>query len=380
MIRSPLKGHIREVSVKCGSKRLPVYSVTNVRGFVLSTEQFDKEVFSRDQSKYKIVTRGQLAYNPSRINVGSVAILRHADEVCVSPMYVVFECKDSLSADYLLYFLRTARGLCEILHRCEGTVRFQLRYKDLERIEIPIPIRDEQERIVSILDAADEVRRLRSQADKCTAELVTAIFHDMFGDPATNPKGWPIYGLSDDEVGKLDRGRSRHRPRDASHLYGGPYPFVQTGDVTNSHGVIKTYSQTYSDAGLEQSKLWPRGTLCITIAANIAHTGILDFDACFPDSIVGFIPGPRASVEYVRAWFTTVQGRLERAAPQSAQKNINLRILRELSIPLPPKNLQLEFAARVDSVRELGRSQTTSNQRLIELFQSLLHRSFEGEL
>ena len=91
-----------------------------------------------------------------------------------------------------------------------------------------------------------------------------------------------------DELGTVGRGRSRHRPRDAAHLYGGPYPFVQTGDVKHAGLYLTNYEQTYSDAGLAQSKLWPTGTLCITIAANIADTAILGINACFPDEAVKF--------------------------------------------------------------------------------------------
>src|SRR5258706_115624 len=92
-----------------------------------------------------------------------------------------------------------------------------------------------------------------------------------------------------DGLGQVSRGRSRHRPRDAAHLYGGPYPFVQTGDVKGADLYLTDYSQTYSEAGLEQSRLWPKGTLCITIAANIAETAILGMKACFPDSVIGFV-------------------------------------------------------------------------------------------
>ena len=92
-----------------------------------------------------------------------------------------------------------------------------------------------------------------------------------------------------DQLGQVSRGRSRHRPRDAAHLYGGPFPFIQTGDVKHAGLYINEYQQTYSEAGLAQSKLWPAGTLCITIAANIADTAILGIDACFPDSVIGFI-------------------------------------------------------------------------------------------
>jgi type I restriction enzyme, S subunit len=110
----------------------------------------------------------------------------------------------------------------------------------------------------------------------------------MFGKPEENPKGFDVFELG--EIGTLDRGRSKNRPRNAPELYGDKYPFIQTGDIANAGSYIKTYQQTYSELGLKQSKMWKTGTLCITIAANIAKTAILTFDACFPNSVVGFVP------------------------------------------------------------------------------------------
>ena len=107
-----------------------------------------------------------------------------------------------------------------------------------------------------------------------------------------------------DQLGYLSRGRSRHRPRDSVHLYGGPYPFMQTGDVKHSGIYLNEYSQTYSEAGLEQSKIWPIGTLCITIAANIAETSILGIEACFPDSVIGFIPdSEKSDARFIKYYF-----------------------------------------------------------------------------
>lgn len=107
-----------------------------------------------------------------------------------------------------------------------------------------------------------------------------------------------------DELGFVSRGKSRHRPRDAAHLYGGPYPFIQTGDVKHAGLYLTEYSQTYSEAGLAQSKLWSAGTLCITIAANIADTSILAIDACFPDSVIGFIADTKkADARFIKYLF-----------------------------------------------------------------------------
>ena len=135
---------------------------------------------------------------------------------------------------------------------------------------IPLPPLNEQRRIVALCSKADELRRLPREAQREAQALLPALFEEMFGDLQLNTKNWDTLPFSD--IGQLDRGKSQHRPRDAAHLYGGSYPFVQTGDVANANGVITTYSQTYSEAGLAQSKLWPAGTLCMYHIDTLGYT------------------------------------------------------------------------------------------------------------
>jgi type I restriction enzyme S subunit len=156
----------------------------------------------------------------------------------------------------------------------------------------------------------------------------------------TCPPGWRPVKL--EELGEVNRGRSRHRPRYAPHLYGGPYPFIQTGDIKGSGGRITRHSQTYSSAGLAQSRLWPAGTMCITIAANIAETAILTYPACFPDSVVGFVPNSgRCDVFFIEYMFRLLRQDIQFQATGSVQHNINLATLNELTFPLPPLEEQL---------------------------------------
>jgi type I restriction enzyme, S subunit len=174
------------------------------------------------------------------------------------------------------------------------------------------------------------------------------------------PAGWVWASLS--QVGWLDRGRSMHRPRNAPHLFGGPYPFIQTGDIRDADTHINQASSSYSEEGLAQSRLWPQGTLCITIAANIGKTAILGIDACFPDSIVGFLPASDlVSVEYIEYFMRTVQQHLEAAAPATAQKNINLEILARIHLPLPPKNEQIQIVSEVMLALESASRQERAN-------------------
>ena len=272
----------------------------------------------------------------------------------------------------LYFFLLSDRGRAHIKSLVRG---IHLYPSDVETVQVPDLAFSEQEQVVRILDEADQLRRLRAEAGRHTADLVPALFHEMFGNP---PKTWPVAKFGD--LGTLDRGRSKHRPRDEANLFGGPYPFIQTGDIANSGGCVEAYTQTYSELGLSQSKLWPERTLCITIAANIAKCAVLSFPACFPDSVVGFIPNELIIVEFAQSWLETLQTKLEDEAPQAAQKNINLQTLRNLELRVPPVELQRTFAARVAEIRAMGAEQAASRRRLDDLFQSLLHRAFQGEL
>jgi len=249
---------------------------------------------------------------------------------------------------------------------------------DIYSTAIPLAPLTEQRRIAAILDKADAVRRKRRQALDLADTFLRSAFLDMFGDPVTNPKEWPTTTLG--EVGTLDRGRSRHRPRNAPELLGGPYPLIQTGDVANADHYIRDYSQTYSEIGLAQSKMWPAGTLCITIAANIAKTAILDMDACFPDSVVGFAPGKDVRTEYVQYWLGFLQKAIEDRAPESAQKNINLAILRKLEMPLPPVGTQDEFVRLLARSEKMKGQLRSADDASSHLFESLAQRAFRGEL
>jgi type I restriction enzyme S subunit len=185
--------------------------------------------------------------------------------------------------------------------------------------------------------------------------------------PFELPVGWEWCRLPD--IGDLARGKSKHRPRNDKVLYvDGNIPLVQTGDVSRANGIIETYTAMYNKIGLAQSRLWPKGTMCITIAANIADTSVLGFDACFPDSVVGYTPFDKEiDVRYFEFFIRTAKSDLEKYAPSTAQKNINLEILSQVLIPFPPKAELSRVVAKVvklldlcDNLKEcIGESQKT---------------------
>ena len=197
------------------------------------------------------------------------------------------------------------------------------------------------------------------------------------------PEGWAWATLS--QVGWLDRGRSKHRPRNAPHLYGGIYPFVQTGDIRHADTFLSEVEASYSEAGLAQSRLWPAGTMCITIAANIGKTAILSMNACFPDSVVGLLPvSNEVTIRYVEYFMRSIQQKLEDEAPATAQKNINLEILEKVVIAIPPAQEQLQLVNSLEQAFLSARDNEVAIERSLKQAaaqrQNILRAAFSGQL
>lgn len=242
-----------------------------------------------------------------------------------------------------------------------------LKFSSISPLPIYLPTQEEQNIIVKELDTLQIIiDGYKAQIADLT-ELAKSLFLDMFGDPILNSKGWENKLLS--KVGNFARGVSTHRPRNAPELLGGIMPLIQTGDIANAGMYITKYSKTYSELGVKQSKVWSAGTLCITIAANIGKCSILKFEACFPDSVVGYIPNNNFVYnEYLFYVFERLQSIMEANAPGVAQKNINLAYLNSLQVPLPPIELQKEFISKINCIekqKELLREQLADAEQLI---------------
>ena len=281
------------------------------------------------------------------------------DKVEVNQQYFVFAVKYKLK---------------EMESKAHGATMKHIIKKDFDNTMIPFPSLEKQAEIAHILSKVESIIEAYQQEIKQLDNLIRARFVEMFGDPVSNSYDLPEDTLSD--LGEFGRGVSKHRPRNDIKLLGGKYPLVQTGDVANAGLYITSYGNTYSELGLRQSKMWDKGTLCITIAANIAKTAILEFDACFPDSVVGFIANERTNNIFIHYWFSFFQAILESQAPESAQKNINLKILSELKVIVPEKRKQDEFAS---FVKLTDKSKAVVQKSLEEtqlLFDSLMQKYF----
>ncbi len=179
--------------------------------------------------------------------------------------------------------------------------------------------------------------------------------------------GWSVKRLN--ELGFVGRGKSKHRPRNDPSLYGGPFPFIQTGEVKEADLYISHFAHTYNDKGLAQSKLWDPGTLLITIAANIAETAILKIKACFPDSIVGFIADPaKSDVRFVKYSIDAMKLRMQSVSRGTTQDNLSLDKLLSFDFLVPDAHVQSKIAAVLSAYDDL----IENNIRRIRILENIL--------
>ena len=247
---------------------------------------------------------------------------------------------------FLYFYLKNNSKEIENLCTFDGIPA--LNKSSLEGLLIPIPPRKIQEKLVQILDKmTDYVAELTSELTSRKKQY--SFYRDKllsFEDEVYQVEWKTLSEIAKD----FGRGKSKHRPRNDVRLYGGDIPFIQTGDIREAGKWIENYSQTYSEFGLQQSKQWEKGTLCITIAANIAETGLLGFDACFPDSIIGFVANPEFAItEYVYYYLNSIKDYLANKSYGSAQDNLNLSTFSSLKIPVPSLEIQSRIVQVLDN-------------------------------
>ena len=341
----------------------------------------------------------------SRAPIGYVAIAKN--EICTNQGFKSIVPKTFVNSEFLYYQLESLKNTLQNLG--SGTTFKELSAKKLATVQVVIPSLEEQKSIVS------KIEELFSRLDASVAELQTAkeklkvyrqaVLKEAFEGAFTHhqmididldwvsveetmtlptiPPEWRYIALS--KLGELGRGKSKHRPRNDPALFeDGKYPFIQTGDVKAAKRYITTCAKKYGNFGLQQSKLWPKGTLCITIAANIAETAFLGIDACFPDSIVGFTPSEYIIPEYIKHFIESQKVRLWAFAPATAQKNINLDTLENLVVPYCSIEEQHQVVAEIESKMtvcdNIEETIEATLQQTEALRQSILKRAFEGEL
>jgi len=372
-----LGDYITEYSVKNKSNEdIPVYSVTNTQGFC--TEYFSKDVSSKDKSNYKIVPRGCFAYNPSRINVGSVDWQRYEDRVIVSPLYNVFKVSPELENQYLYYFLKSDIGHTLITSKAEGSVRDNLKITMLAEFSIPLPHLEEQKHIAAMLDKCTAlVTKYKLMLEKYDT-LIKSRFIEMFGDPVQNPKGW-----KKTELGNLCKEVRYGTSKPASE--NGKYTYLRMNNITYEGELDLTNIKSIDISEDELPKCSVRkGDVLFNRTNSIELCGKtclykLDKTMVIAGYIIRVRVSEKLNPQYVSTLFNTKSiKKLLREMAKGAvnQANINAQEMQSIQIPVPPISLQNEYESFVQQIDKSKFAVQKSLEKTETLYKSLMQRYF----
>ncbi|EEW3249766.1 restriction endonuclease subunit S [Escherichia coli] len=369
------------------TKKAEYYSSSEVDWFtpsdfgstaVLNNSRRKLSSLAIEDGTIKKMPKGSILLVAIGATIGKVGLAE--DESCFNQQVTGIHFKEKIHPKYAYYWLSYIKP--EIITKSSQATLPIINQTGIKGLSFLYPEKEEQKRIVEKLDALltridtaiEHLQESVTLADALYASELASVF-------SSGQDKWPLRELN--EVAEVARGKSKHRPRNDKSLFGGEYPFIQTGDVRNAQKYIKNYSATYNEKGLQQSKLWPKDTICLTIAANIGDVAILGMRACFPDSVVG-ISSSELETDYLYYFLTTLQQQLDSKANAAAQKNINLKILSEIKIPVPSLDEQKSIVRQINEIDRLAVKAKAEISEKITMMQqlkaSILDSAFKGEL
>ena len=331
-------------------KTTQILSLTNKLGVIpyeTKGEQGNKA--KENLSEYKLAYPNTIVANSMNVLIGSVGKCNYFG--CVSPVYYVLKPNEKCDIDFVNYLFQTTQFQKELRRYANGILEIRLRVSadDILKRPIAIPSLQKQKQIANLLNEkimeieeliANEKKQIETLREFQFLKIQEVIKKginkysfikanvDWIGEM---PSDWKLIKVK--YVTSISRGLFNHRPRNDSRLYDGIYPFIQTGDVARANKYITSYSQTLNELGISVSKKFPKGTLTMTIAANVGDVSILSFDAYFPDSVVGFTPLDENNSEYLYYLFRAMKNEFIRASIVSTQLNLNLERIKEMYIP-----------------------------------------------
>ena len=365
---------ITEYSVRNKSKEnIPVYSVTNEQGFC--TGYFSKEVASKDRTTYKIVPQGYFAYNPSRINVGSVDWQDCEERVIVSPLYVVFGVDKKLDQQYLLHYLKSDIARTYINALATGSVRDNLKFSVLQ--ELPINLRpiDEQRKLASVLDYVDSVIGLRNEELSTLDTLVKSRFVELFGDPVSNPKDWNIEPLGK-RCGIIT---GNTPPRSEPENYGKYIEWIKSDNINTPFTFITKAQECLSEAGFEKCRFVEAGSILMTCIAGsidcIGNVAVTDRRVAFNQQINAIVP-EHDEVLYLYWLMQLSKPMIHRTINMALKGILSKSQLSEIVFPFPPITLQEQFVAFVEQTDKSKLAVQKSLEELEILKKSLMQQYF----
>jgi type I restriction enzyme, S subunit len=390
-------------------KSLEFLGVSNEDGITIS-----KYAAIDKAEEYKIIEKGCFAYNPYRINVGSIGLMNDDIKGLISPAYTVFKTKpNSIIPELLLKFLKSAEGLRQIKSHARGTVRQALRFEDLCKIELSLPDYEEQQLLYEQLNIIQTDCNILNIESTNQLALIKKLRHKILQDtlhgrvipqnsedesvdkyilptheknkipeelPFEIPKNWEWYRLG--EVVKMSRGRFSIRPRNDPRYFNGEYPFIQIGSLDEKGSIINTASQSLNDMGIKVSKSFPEGTIVIAIVGGtIGNLGVLGREMYFTDSMIGILPSNKHNQNFILNFLRYKQPEIKSEAYQMAgQPNIKIPTLYNLLIAIPPLSEQNRIVTKIERLMKLCDELEQSIQQNQKYTQELLQVALKEAL
>jgi len=304
---------------------------------------------------------GQVLFGKRRAYQRKVAVAEF-DGICSSDIYVLEPADDRLLPDLLPFICQMDGFFRHALKTSAGSLSPRTNWTSLADYEFDLPPIEKQRRSADVFMANRLVADCYHDATTSAVRLFRSRLDDVFARLAIDALS-PQRALG--EIARVERGQFTHRPRNLPQFFGGPYPFVQTGDVAAAQGYLQQASQTLSDEGKSYSRSFPQDTILITIAAVIGATAITTKETWCPDSVVGIQPDTdKVRVRYLEFALRHARSFLDgKAATQTAQKNINLAVLRPLPIPVPSlstqRDIEQELVLLEQTVQAIAHRTTT---------------------
>lgn len=308
----------------------------------------------------------------------------------ISPAYKVLSCQDRANPLFVHYWFSYIFDGRKFNHYAKN-IRYTLNYDEFATLPILLPPKETQQRIATYLDKKcskieetiqkqqQVIEKLKAYKQSLITEAVTGKVKIVNGKACGEYESYKDSGVewigkipSEWEVKKLKfssqimRGLFSHRPRNDPDYYDGVHPFIQTGEVARAVKYITTYSQTLNELGFSVSREFPAGTVLLTIAANVGDVAILDFNACFPDSVIGFYPKENVSKIFMFYVLKSMKEQFMRNAIISTQMNLNINIVKEEFIPLPSLAEQKEIVKFLEKKSDYIDTAIEQKQKLIE--------------
>jgi type I restriction enzyme S subunit len=365
------------------SGKIPWATVRDMRQEVITETEYRITRDAVQSSATNIIPSGNVVI-ATRVGLGKVCLLGQDTAINQDLRGIIPRNSKTLMVRFLFWWLKSITDV--IVAEGTGATVQGVKLPFIKSLQTPVPPLAEQQRIAGLLDEAlAGIVAAKASAEK-NRQNARDLFHSHLQSVFTQRgQGWVEKRLV--EVSReFGRGKSKHRPRNEPSLYGGPYPFIQTGDISNAVHWLTDYTQTYSELGLAQSRLWPKGPICIAIVgATVGETAILDFRGCFPDSVIGIVVNDQlADNEYVEFLLQSFKALLKEKGKGTARDNINLGTFENQMFPFPSLKRQKEIAASLNALGEETQRLAVIYERKLAALQalkrSLLHQAFTGNL